>query len=167
MHGSKPSYMKVTQAPEPRAILWENIHVTTKAERARHILGNMFVLILIGCYAVPTALVSLLVSEAALVSFSPVIAKLVVSSGVFKSLVSFVQPICIVLLQQALPPIFLNMSKIEGQLSFCDVQIRAFSRYFAFQVVNIFLITAIAGSIFETAALVAENPGKVFQVSGQ
>ena len=48
MHGSKPSYFKVSQAPEPRAILWENIHVTTKAERARHILGNMFVLILIG-----------------------------------------------------------------------------------------------------------------------
>ena len=86
------------------------------------------------------------------------------SSGVFSSLVSFVQPICIVLLQQALPPLFLAMSKIEGQLSFCDVQIRAFSRYFAFQVVNVFLITAIAGSIFETAALIAENPGKVFQV---
>ena len=99
-------------------------------------------------------------------SFSPVLAKLVVSSGVFASLVSFVQPICIVLLQQALPPLFLAMSKIEGQLSFCDVQIRAFSRYFAFQVVNIFLVTAIAGSIFETAALIAENPGQVFQLLG-
>ena len=76
------------------------------------------------------------------------------------------QPVCIVCLQQTLPPLFLAMSKIEGQLSFCDVQIRAFSRYFAFQVVNIFLVTAIAGSIFETMALIAENPGKVFQLLG-
>ena len=120
--------------------------------------------ILIGCYAIPTTLISLLVSEAALVSYSPVLARLVVSSGVFTSLTRMVQPVCIVALQQTLPPLFLAMSKIEGQLSFCDVQIRAFSRYFAFQVVNIFLVTAIAVSIFETMALIAENPGKVFQV---
>ncbi|GMI08684.1 hypothetical protein TrLO_g12663 [Triparma laevis f. longispina] len=166
MHGSKPGVMAVEQAPEPRAILFENIYVTSKAARTRHILGNAFVAILIGCYAIPTTLISLLVSEAALVSYSPVLARLVVSSGVFTSLTRMVQPLCIVALQQTLPPLFLAMSKIEGQLSFCDVQIRAFSRYFAFQVVNIFLVTAIAGSIFETMALIAENPGKVFQLLG-
>ena len=166
MHGSKPGCMWVTQAPEPRAILWENIYISSKARKTRHLLANMFSMIVICCYAVPMTLVSLLVSENALVSFSPTIARLVRSSGVFGFIVSMIQPMCVVGLQQTLPPLFLAVGKIEGQISFCDIKVRCFTRYFAFQVCNIFLVTAIAGSIFETAAQIAENPGKVFQLLG-
>jgi len=35
---------------------------------------------------------------------------------------------------------------------------KAFSRYFMFQVLNVFLVTAIAGSIFDTLAIILENP---------
>jgi len=81
-------------------------------------------------------------------------------------MVSMIQPMCVVGLQQVLPPLFQAIGKVEGQLNFCNVQIRSFTRYFAFQVVNIFLVTAIAGSIFDTAAQIAENPGYAFQFLG-
>jgi hypothetical protein len=158
--------MKINQAPEPRSILWDNVYVTTKARKARHLLANMFVLVLIACYAVPMTLISLLVSKNNLVTFSPTIARLVMSSGFFSFLVSMVQPICVVGLQQILPPLFQAVGKIEGQINFTQIQIRTFTRYFAFQVVNIFLVTAIAGSIFDTAAQIAENPGYAFQFLG-
>ena len=166
MHGTRPGSMEIEQAPEPRAILWDNVYVTTRARKTRHLLANMFVLVLIACYAVPMTLVSLLVSKNSLMAFSPTISRLAMSSGFFSFLFSMVQPICVVGLQQILPPLFQAVGKIEGQMNFTKIQIRTFTRYFAFQVVNILLVTAIAGSIFDTAAQIAENPGYAFRFLG-
>lgn len=43
---------------------------------------------------------------------------------------------------------------------------KAFSRYFMFQVLNVFLVTAIAGSIFDTLAIILENPESAFEMLG-
>mmetsp|Transcript_9593 Transcript_9593/g.17159 ORF Transcript_9593/g.17159 Transcript_9593/m.17159 type:complete len:427 (-) Transcript_9593:555-1835(-) len=43
---------------------------------------------------------------------------------------------------------------------------RAFSRYFLFQVLNVFLVTTIAGSIFDTIAIIVENPEAAFEMLG-
>ena len=43
---------------------------------------------------------------------------------------------------------------------------KAFSRYFMFQVLNVFLVTAIAGSIFDTLAIILVNPEAAFEMLG-
>jgi hypothetical protein len=77
-----------------------------------------------------------------------------------------VQPICLVAIQQILPPLFLGISIAEGTLSFSEAQMKAFSRYFLFQVLNIFLVTAVAGTIFDTIAIIVENPETAFELLG-
>jgi hypothetical protein len=42
----------------------------------------------------------------------------------------------------------MQIAKAEGLVAFSEVQMNAFSRYFLFQVLNVFLVTAVAGSIF-------------------
>jgi hypothetical protein len=71
-----------------------------------------------------------------------------------------------VLLQQILPPLFNGIGILEGNLGWAQVQIHSFRRYYLFLVINILLVTTIASSVFETASLIAENPGKVFQLLG-
>ena len=166
MHSSKPGSMQVVTAPEPRDILWENIYVSKGAMRTRSYLGETLVLLLIGFYVVPVALVSLLVSESALVSSSPRLAQLDQASAFFSSAIAMVQPLCIVGIQQLLPPLFIAIGRSEGMTSFSDVQMRAFSRYFLFQVVNVFLVTTIAGSIFDTIAVILDNPETMFELLG-
>ena len=166
MHSSKPGAMQVAPAPEPRDILWNNIYVSKGALRTRSILGEFIVILIISFYIVPVALISLLVSESALVSTSPRLAQLDQASPLFSSVISMVQPICIVTLQQLLPPLFMAVGKAEGLVSFSDVQMRAFSRYFLFQVLNVFLVTTIAGSIFDTIAIIVENPEAAFEMLG-
>jgi len=166
MHSSKPGSMQVVTAPEPRDILWENIYVSKGATRTRSYLGEMLVLLLIGFYVVPVALVSLLVSESALVSSSPRLAQLDQASAFFSSAIAMVQPLCIVGIQQLLPPLFIVIGKLEGLVSFSEVQMRAFSRYFLFQVLNVFLVTTIAGSIFDTMAIILDSPETVFEMLG-
>ena len=166
MHSSKPGSMQVATAPEPRDILWENIYVSKGAVRTRSFLGETLVLLLIGFYVVPVALVSLLVSESALVSSSSRLAQLDQASAFFSSAIAMVQPLCIVGIQQLLPPLFIAIGRTEGIVSFSEVQMRAFSRYFLFQVVNIFLVTTIAGSIFDTIAIIIDNPEAMFELLG-
>ena len=121
-------------------MLWENIYVSKGATRTRSILGEFTVLLIIAFYVIPVALVSLLVSESALVSSSPRLAQLDQATALFSSAIAMVQPMCIVALQQLLPPLFMAIGRLEGLISFSDVQMRAFSRYFLFQVVNVFIV---------------------------
>lgn len=166
MHSSKPGSMQVVTAPEPRDILWDNIYVSKGAMRTRSYLGEALVLLLIGFYVVPVALVSLLVSESALVSSSERLAQLDQASAFFSSAIAMVQPLCIVGIQQLLPPLFIAIGRAEGLVSFSEVQMRAFSRYFLFQVINVFLVTTIAGSIFDTIAIIIDNPETMFEMLG-
>eukprot|EP00980_Cylindrotheca_fusiformis_P015080 scaffold4157_cov136-Cylindrotheca_fusiformis.AAC.30 len=167
MHSSKPGAMQVKTAPEPRDVLWNNIYVSKGATRTRSIIGDVLVFLLISFYVVPIALISLLVSREALVSDSPRLAQLDKASALFKSGIAMVQPLCIVALQQMLPPLFMAIGKLEGCISFSEVQMRAFSRYFLFQVLNVFLVTTIAGSIFDTIAIIVENPEQAFELLGK
>jgi hypothetical protein len=166
MHSSKPGAMVVSQAPEPRDIIWENIYVTHGAQKTRSLIADTLVMFLITFYIVPVALVSLLVSDNALVSSSPRIAQLAQASAFFSTGIGMVQPLCLVGIQQLLPPLFMQISKAEGFLSYSEVQMKAFSNFFLFQVLNIFLVTAIAGSIFDTLAIIIENPEKAFELLG-
>lgn len=199
MHSSKPGAMQVSSAPEPRDILWSNVHVSKGATRTRSILGEFLVILIISFYVIPVGLVSLLVSESALVSSSPRLAQLDQATALFSSAIALVQPLCIVTLQQLLPPLFIAIGQLEGLVSFSDVQMRAFSRYFLFQVINVFLATAIFGryvredgvlhqnfrwlltqeltntisfiisscsSIFDTVAIIVENPEAAFEMLG-
>jgi len=166
MHSSKPGAMEVTTAPEPRDILWQNVYVTKGAKRTRGYIASALVIIIVAFYIIPVALVSLLVSESALVSFSPRLAQLDQASAFFASSLALVQPITLTVIQQLLPPLFIQISKAEGLISFSEVQMKAFSRYFMFQVLNVFLVTAIAGSIFDTLAIILENPESAFEMLG-
>ena len=166
MHSSKPGSMEVTTAPEPRDILWENVYFSKGARRTRSLILEVFCLFLIAFYIVPVALVSLLVSESALVSISPRLNQLDKASTIFSAAIATVQPVCLVLLQQLLPPLFIKISRLQGVLSFSEAQMKAFSRYFMWQVLNVFLVTSIAGSVFDTLAIIIATPESAFEMLG-
>ena len=166
MHSSKPGAMQVSTAPEPRDILWENVYPTKGAQRTRSFFAFILCTLIITLYVIPVTLISMLVSESALVSGSPRLNQLDKASPFFSAAIASVQPLCIVGLQQLLPPLFMFVGRAEGLLSFSEVQMGAFSRYFLFQVVNVFLVTSIAGTIFDTTALVIANPEYAFERLG-
>lgn len=166
MHSSKPGSMVVSSAPEPRDIMWENIYISKGAKRTRTIVGDLIVLILITFYAVPVTLVSLLVSESALIAFSVRLAQLYRASTFFKMAIAMIQPICLTSIQQLVPPLLMCIGRAEGHISFSEIQMRAFSRYFSFQTLNIFLVTAIAGTVFDTIAMILNAPETVFERLG-
>ncbi len=111
MHSSKPGSMEVSIAPEPRDILWENVYYSKGARRTRTLIAELFCLFLISFYIVPVALMSLLVSERALITISPRLNQLDKASTIFSAAIATVQPMCLVGLQQLLPVIFMRVSR--------------------------------------------------------
>lgn len=111
MHSSKPGSMEVSIAPEPRDILWENVYLSKGARRTRTFIAEFFCLFLISFYIVPVALISLLVSERALITMSPRLNQLDKASTIFSAAIATVQPMCLVGLQQLLPVLFMRISR--------------------------------------------------------
>jgi hypothetical protein len=111
MHSSKPGSMEVSIAPEPRDILWENVYYSKGARRTRTLIAEFFCLFLISFYIVPVALISLLVSERALITISPRLNQLDKASTIFSAAIATVQPMCLVGLQQLLPVLFMRVSR--------------------------------------------------------
>ena len=106
LHSSKQGDMEVRTAPEPRDVSWQNIYVSKGAKRTRGYIGDTIVILLISFYVVPVALISLLVSESALISIFPRLAQLDEASAFFSTAIALMQPICLIIIQQLLPPNF-------------------------------------------------------------
>jgi hypothetical protein len=70
--------------------MWGNIYISKGAKRTRALIGDLVVFILITSYAVPVTLVSLLVSESALIAFSVRLAQLYRASTLFKMAIGMV-----------------------------------------------------------------------------
>jgi len=67
----------------------------------------------------------------------------------FQSLIELLQPGALVGIMNLLPPILTGLAIMEGCISFSKNQFRSFDRYFTFQVINVFLVTTIAGSVID------------------
>ncbi|KAL7560549.1 hypothetical protein ACA910_001420 [Epithemia clementina (nom. ined.)] len=94
----------------------------------------------------------------------PRLAQLDQALAIFSIAIAMVQPMFIVGLQQLLPPLFVVIGEAEGRTSFLEVQMQAFSWYFLFQVLNVFLVTTIAGTNFDTIAIIIEKPELAFEM---
>ena len=65
-----------------------------------------------------------------------------------------------------LPPILTGLAIMEGCISFSKNQFRSFDRYFTFQVINVFLVTTIAGSVIDCLKEIYEDPKSAFSLLG-
>ncbi|CAM9573048.1 unnamed protein product, partial [Phaeothamnion confervicola] len=172
-HASMPGRLKAVEAPEPRDVYWGNTYVTKRARMARRIFVETFLAALYIFWVVPVTLFYLLFSEDALESASPLIAKLCEESTVFAAMVEVIQPMCLLCLMSMLPPLIRVLGMVEGVGSESYNQQLVLSRYFYFQascchgVINVFLVTVLAGSVFDTLSLIIEKPSQTFELLGE
>jgi hypothetical protein len=81
-------------------------------------------------------------------------------------MLQLIQPLAVVVLMDILPPILATLAMIEGCVSTSKVQMRVFDRYFMFQVVNVFLVTVIEGSVVRCVHEILSNPSDAFMLLG-
>lgn len=159
-------HMAVSEAPEPSDITWCNMYTTRTGTFWRRFFVEVAVLLLIIVWVAPVTLVSFVVSEDALRKYFPFIDAWCNASEWFESAVELLQPGALVAIMNLLPPILTALAILEGCISFSTNQFRSFDRYFTFQVINVFLVTTIAGSVIDCIKDIYYDPASAFYLLG-
>ena len=167
IHMQLAGHLSVQEAPEPREVYWHNLDRSRKGTMIRRIIADIVVIFLIIFWVVPVCAIAYFTNDSSLKSYAEWISNAAENSPLFESILELVQPLCIVGLMQVLPPFFMAIGHFEGAISISANMFKAFNRYFLFQVVNVFLVSAIAGSIFDSLTDIADNPSTAFKLLGE
>ena len=166
VHMQLAGHMAVSEAPEPSDMTWSNLYSTRTGTLLRRFVVESCVMLLIIVWVAPVTLISFVVSEDALRRYSPFIDHWCSRSELFQSAVELVQPGALVAIMNLLPPILTALGVLEGCVSFSSNQFRSFDRYFTFQVINVFLVTTIAGSVIDCVKEIYMDPSSAFELLG-
>jgi len=166
VHMQLAGHMAICEAPEPTDVTWINLYSTRTGTFWRRFFVEVAVLLLFIVWVAPVTLISFVVSEDALRSYSPYIDEWCDQSLLIQSAVELVQPGALVALMTLLPPVLSLLGIKEGCISFSSNQFRAFDRYFTFQIINVFLVTTIAGSVIDCIRDIYEDPSSTFSLLG-
>ena len=121
---------------------------------------------LIIVWVAPVTLLSFVTSEDAIRSYFPLIDAWCADSVWFESFIELVQPGALVALIYMLPPALTFLGVVEGTVSFSQNQFTAFDRYLTFQIINVFLVTTIAGSVIDCIKDIYNDPASTFYLLG-
>ncbi|CAM9922196.1 unnamed protein product [Discosporangium mesarthrocarpum] len=159
--------MSAEESPEARDIYWINTGTTKKQRSRRRVVVEVFLLSLYCLWVVPTSILYLVLSVDSITSRVAWIAELYATNSVFKALVEQLQALALLGLMNLLPPLIRTLGILEGSPAESRNQLSVLSRYFYFQVINVFLVTTIVGTLTDTLEEIINTPSKVFTLLGE
>jgi hypothetical protein len=154
-------------APEPRDLCWEHSHISRVERRARRLWADAFLFGLSVFWVIPVTLTYIVFSPDALNNTFPRIGELSAKFVVVQSFVELIYPSVLMLVMSLLPPIIRMVGVLEGSLCESEIQSTGLGRYYIFQVLNVFLVTTLAGTVFDTLYLIVDDPKSTFTLLGE
>jgi hypothetical protein len=130
------------------------------------VIVDVLVLLLLIVYIAPVCIIAYVSSEDSLRNWVPFIDSWCEKSELFTSLVDLLQPAAVLGLMMLLPPILTFAGVQEGIQAMSWNQMRTLSRYFLFQIIHVFLVTTIAGSILDCITKIWDSPSAAFSLLG-
>ncbi|EHY61215.1 phosphate metabolism protein 7 [Exophiala dermatitidis] len=151
-----PRYIGV----QPEEVVWKNLSVSYTSRKSKMLLATAFIWVMIIFWAIPVAFVgalsniNYLTNKVHFLSFINKIPKVIL--GVVTGLL----PVVLLAVLMALVPIICGLlAKLAGEPTLSAVELKVQSWYFAFQVVQVFLITTFTSGAAAVASQIVQNPG--------
>ncbi|PLN85977.1 DUF221-domain-containing protein [Aspergillus taichungensis] len=144
---------------DPTQVIWENLRIKWWERIMRYTLSVGFVFALVIFWAIPTAFVGAISNLNALTNMLPWLDFIYNAPDWLRSVINSLLPSVLMSVLMALLPIILRlMAKIGGAPSLAEVELTTQNFYFAFQVVQVFLVVTIASSASSVATKIIEDP---------
>jgi uncharacterized protein (DUF2147 family) len=166
VHMQLAGRMAISEAPAPQDIYWFNMYATRTGLFWRRVVVETLVILLIIVWVAPVTLLSYVVSADALRTFFPWLDYLCERSAWASSIVGLAQPGALMAIMNLLPPILSGLAILEGCICYSANQFKTFDRYFTFQVINVFLVTTIAGSVIDVVKELYLSPSSAYILLG-
>eukprot|EP00002_Diphylleia_rotans_P030846 TRINITY_DN6381_c0_g1_i2.p1 TRINITY_DN6381_c0_g1~~TRINITY_DN6381_c0_g1_i2.p1 ORF type:complete len:671 (+),score=105.10 TRINITY_DN6381_c0_g1_i2:52-2064(+) len=156
----------VSSAPQAEDIYWENINVQSTQRYVLTLLGEAVTFLVIFFYAIPISFIAALSNSEALSEDLPFLEPLV-ENDISKALIEGILPAALLLLLDIFTPVLLsNIAKFEGALTYTDIEGGLLRKFYGLQIYNIFFVTTIAGSIFDSLSDMIDDPAEIPDLLG-
>ncbi|KAK9475128.1 uncharacterized protein V1510DRAFT_359607 [Dipodascopsis tothii] len=144
----------------PDEVIWPNLRMTWWERLLRSTGATAFICALVVFWAIPVAFVGIISNVPYLIKKVPFLKFLLQLKKVklYGLVTSLLPTIMLAVLMALLPPILRLMAKVSGVPSRSLVELRVQNYYFAFQVVQVFLVTTITSSATSVVTQIIENP---------
>ncbi|CAB4256622.1 similar to Saccharomyces cerevisiae YOL084W PHM7 Protein of unknown function, expression is regulated by phosphate levels [Maudiozyma barnettii] len=143
----------------PKDINWTNMSMTTKERHIKRILANTFLTLLIIFWAIPVAVVGCISNVNFLtdkVHFLRFINNL---PNVLMGLITGILPtVALAVLMSLVAPIITKIGNISGAITFEETSLYVQKWYYAFQVVDVFIVVTLASSASATVDAIIKDP---------
>ncbi|GAB7338894.1 hypothetical protein MBLNU457_5576t1 [Dothideomycetes sp. NU457] len=150
-----PRYTGMT----PGEIIWSNLRINWWERIIRKIVVISIVTVLVIFWSVPVAFIGAISNVNALAHSYSWLSWLLNMPPVIFGVISGLLPSILLAALMALLPIFLRlMGRVAGNPTLSAVELSCQNYYFAFQVVDVFLITTLGSSAASAVGTIARNP---------
>ncbi|EMS64036.1 Uncharacterized membrane protein C2G11.09 [Triticum urartu] len=152
----------VTEAPEPREVIWANLPRKIYDRHTRQTVVYLIVFVTVAFYMIPITAISAVTTLEKLREKLPFL-KVVVDQPFVKTVLqAYLPQIALIVFLAVLPTLLVFLSKSEGIPSQSHVVRAASGKYFYFIVFNVFIGYAIGSSLFSALEKVIKNPTGIF-----
>lgn len=149
----------------PEEIIWKNLRIKWWERIVRNAATISFVCALVLFWSIPVAAVGAISNINKLIQLAPWLGFINKIPKVILGVVTGLLPAVLLAVLMALLPMILRfMAKMGGLPSKSRVELRTQNFFFAFQVVQVFLVTTLSSGAIASASQISKNPGSATTV---
>jgi calcium permeable stress-gated cation channel len=156
---ANPFHLSFASAPLPKDVCWSNVGLGHIRGHAASVLAGVLTAALCILWTVPVAIVASFSRVDSLKKMFPFIQSLAEDYTLIDEALAQVAPMALLLLIVILPMVLTVFARMEGHVAETAVRASLFAKLAFFKVVQIFLVSAVSGSIFDVLRELTTNPG--------
>ncbi|CAN1811220.1 Calcium permeable stress-gated cation channel 1 [Linum perenne] len=160
-----PTLWLTDWASEPRDVYWKNLAIPYVSLTVRRLIVGVAFFFLTFFFMIPIAMVQSLASIEGIEKAAPFLEPIIEAKFIKSVVQGFLPGIALKLFLIFLPTILMIMSKFEGFISVSSLERRAATRFYIFNIINVFLGSIIAGTAFEQLNTFMKNIPKIIGVA--
>lgn len=148
----------------PEEVIWSSLKLPWWQKIVRRYLVIGFITVMIVFWAVPVAFVASIAQITALRQKWTFLSFIDNIPPIVMGFITGLLPSVLLAVLMALVPIVMRLcARISGEPSVSRVELFTQNAYFVFQVLQVFLVTTISGSVSSALGAIAKNPTKIFE----
>uniref|UniRef100_A0A1D1Y244 Putative membrane protein C2G11.09 n=1 Tax=Anthurium amnicola TaxID=1678845 RepID=A0A1D1Y244_9ARAE len=166
LHAQLPDTWTVSEAPEPRQLLWNNLPKKFYERKTRECTIYIVVFLTVVFYMIPIAVISAFTTLENLKKYLPFLKKIVDIPAIKTVLEAYLPQIVLIIFLALLPKFLMLLSKAEGITSESHSVRAASGKYFYFIVFNVFIGVTVGGTLFSSFKKIEKDPNSITSTLG-
>ncbi|KAK1941165.1 CSC1-like protein [Phytophthora citrophthora] len=167
LQAKDPAFMGVLPAPHANDINWDNIGLHSRTRAFGKLISSLISATIVLFWTIPTAFVASLATVESLRRALPFLNKAFDEYPILQDIFKQIAPLALVLLSALAPIVFNFLSGREGHPSNTEVRAALFTKLAYFQLVQIFFVTVIVGTILDSLKEILDQPKKLVSMLGR